>query len=188
MDHQQRPRRRRGGVAAQSDGLSLQDRVDLADPVMERDGAGLGDLAADLEEEHLFEVDAGIGIPDLPGGARPSVERNLAVEAAVGAHVILTFQPGSEPSVEGLQIGDVLRVERGQGLLAHCAEKSFYLSLSGGVARACVEQCDAEAGADHGQLPRAEIAAVVDVKSCGETAAGDRLAQRQEKVRRVVGE
>ena len=136
------------GVVAQDDGAADEDGVDLVESSLEADGAVLHDAAPVLEQEHVVEHRAGVGIPHAGAGGRPPVERRLAVEAAVRGLVVLAFDPRPQAAVEGPDAVERVEAEVGEPAFAEGSEPSLDLSLGRRLEGLGVDQRDAEPGAD----------------------------------------
>ena len=117
-----------GGVVQQDDVLADERGVDLVQGALEADGAVLADTALEAVAEERVEIGVGADEADAGGGAGPGVERGFAVEAAVGAEMVLAFAPGGPAGVEGVEAAGVVLAEQGQELHAHGAEEALDLA------------------------------------------------------------
>ena len=77
--------------------------------------------------------------------------------------MVLTLDVGPEAAVEGLEGGEIMRGERGQQLSAYGTKPPFLLTLSLWLVSPCVDQSDAELGADQFELAGAVGGTVVAV-------------------------
>ena len=131
-----------------------------------------------LEAEDRVELVVGRGRAQAAGGQRPLVERGaLVVEAAVGSAVVLAFDPGPETAVEGVEAGARGLVQGRQELGSAGPEKTLDFPLSLRRVRSRMDQMDAKAGADHGQVAGAVGGPVVAVQSLRDAAFEQGLAQ-----------
>ena len=177
-----------GGIVQQDDVLADERGVDLVEGALEADGAVLADAALEAVAEERVEIGVGADKADAGGGAGPGIERGFAVEAAVGAEMVLAFAPGGPAGVEGVEAAGVVLAEQGQELHADGAEEAFDLAASGGLVGGGVDQLDAEGGADHGQLAGAVIAPIVDVEARRDAALEQGLLEDGQEGVGVLGE
>ena len=171
-------RGRPGGAAGswrRNDGAPDEDGVDLVEASAEADGAVLHDAAPVLEQEHVVELRAGVGVAHVGAGGGPAVEGRVAVEAAVRGLVVVALDPRPQAAVEGLDAADGVEVEVVEPALAQGSEPSLDLRLRGRLEGPGVDQRDAELGADEGEMAGAVAGAVVDVEADGQSAAHEGL-------------
>ena len=175
-------RRRRLGVVAQGDGLSHEDGIDLVESPVQAHGAVLHDAAFGLEEEQVVEVEVGAGVTHVFACERPLLERGAPVDAAMGRLVVLALDPGPEAAVERLEARGGIGVEAFEPGGAKRSEEALDFPLSRWLPGASVNERDAELGAHEGELVRAVVGTVIDVKSQRQAPAGERaLEHRQER-------
>ena len=127
--------------------------------------------ALGLEEEDVVEVCGGVGVAHGGAGEGPLLERCAPFEAAMGGVVILALDPRPEAAVQRLEAVGELGIEVGEPAGAKGSEPALDLSLSRGMMRSCVDEGDAELGADQGELAGAVVGAVVDIEALGDAAA-----------------
>ena len=183
VDDLHRALRRSQGVVAKHDAQPAQRRVNLVEAAVERDRTGLADLACGLEQEHRFEIDLRPGMPDALAALHPFLLWRQLVEPAVGCQVVLSFQPGPVAPVQCLQAARVGRLQPRQELRPCGPEMAFDLALPGRMEGTRVDQCRAQRGADHGQMPATEAGAEVHVQAPGDAPALHRLAQHLQERR-----
>ena len=170
------------GVVAQGDGVPHEDGIDLVEPPVQAHGAVLHDAAFGLEEEQVVEVEVGTGVTHVFACERPLLERGAPVDAAMGRLVVLALDPGPEAAVERLEAQGGIGVEAFEPSGAERPEEPLDFPLSRWLPGASVDERNPELGAHEGELVRAVVGTVIDVKSQRKSPAGERaLEHRQER-------
>ena len=149
---------------------------------MQAHGAVLHDAAFGLEEEQVVEVEVGAGVTHVFACERPLLERGAPVDAAMGRLVVLALDPGPEAAVERLEAQGGIGVEAFEPGGAERSEEPLDFPLSRWLPGASVDERNPELGAHEGELVRAVVGTVIDVKSQRQAPAGERaLEHRQER-------
>ena len=99
--------------------------------------------------------------------------------------MILPLDPGPEAAVERLQAVDVI-AEVAKPAGPKGAEEALDLTLSRWLERSCVNQRNAEPGADQGEMTGAVGASVVDVQAGREAAPDQRVLEHRQERRSVL--
>jgi len=110
----------------------------------------------------------------------------LHAEDGVFAEMIGVFYPADELGVESGEPADVTEFSE-EELFSDGAEEAFDFAFGGTISNGCVEEDDAEAGADEAEFFGGVVGAVIDVDGFGDAAFVDGGLEAVEEVGGVVG-